>query len=365
MITDLLDIYSGTLRPRHIRFASSLEKLCLDSGIKYTKKIYNIPERIINKINSRITGIRAINKNKDYPLIVHHLINKGDQPYIAEYDLPHSINSYKPNLYKKYHSFTKHLLQKNNLRCIVTFSDWAKRSFGLHYGKEVENKCKRLYPLISEPKEIQSPKDRFFDFLFISTNFVIKGGKALVNAFDRYRKINPNCKICIITDLKQAKKLLGSLDKFAGISWVEANLNENQIQAYMLKSKCLIHPTLSDSFGVVVVEAIACGCAIISSSFGSLIEILDPINSISLNPPTSSIVGDTYIQDLGINNSQVDFMQTLSFHNFEDEIFGKIKLYMEGKDQELMAEGSIKLFKKNFSEEVWRNSCLEILSYFK
>ena len=52
------------------------------------------------------------------------------------------------------------------------------------------------------------------------------------------------------------------------------------------------HPTLSESFGVVVLEALAAGCAVITSAMASLPELVTKANGILLPIPLSIVVGD-------------------------------------------------------------------------
>ena len=85
----------------------------------------------------------------------------------------------------------------------------------------------------------------------------------------------------------------------------------------MCKSDVLIHPTYVDTFGVVVLEAIAHGLGIISTDLYALPEMVyDDINGIILNPPIS--IWDGYLPSKHYKNlsnikESIDNIDTYSF----------------------------------------------------
>jgi len=255
-------------------------------------------------------------------------------------------------------------MEKDSLRAILVFSQWAKRSFELHYGQLVGSKCHVVYPLASDYAMDLPYNSRYYDFCFISTQFRIKCGPELVNAFEKLQShFDHEIKLCIVTDLEEARNLLGNLDTYKGIEWRNAKLSEIEVAQLLASSRCLVHPSLAESFGVVVLEALASGCAIIASNIASFPEMVrDNDNGFLIAAPISTVVGDAFITEYGNASYFADYMNTLSLHLIVDELVRVMSLIvMDTEKTKEMMRQSADLFRDRFSETTWMKCMRDIL----
>lgn len=78
----------------------------------------------------------------------------------------------------------------------------------------------------------------------------------------------------MVTQLAKAREQLGNLDAYKVVEWREANLSEQEIVTSLADTRCLEHPSFNDSFGVVVLEALAAGCDLIATYIASFPELV-------------------------------------------------------------------------------------------
>src|SRR5690349_641992 len=287
----LVEIITGRPRPRHLRFAAAMTDLV--PGTVLQRRDKSPFRRLWTNAQARLTGIRQARfSNLNVPILLHQALAITAQPYAVEYDVPLALHGYNYSNYLLYADKARRLLEHDSLRMVFTFSDWAKRSFALHFGEDAASKCAVCYPLASN-RSNNTLRARKYDFVFIATGFRVKGGPELMRAFRRIRNSGlADIRICVVTNLREATELIGDLSSYEGVDWHPANLDEITIASFLNNAHCLVHPTLWDSFGVVVLEALASGCAIIASNMASLPEMVSNENGILLPIPIGQVVGD-------------------------------------------------------------------------
>lgn len=348
---------TGRTRPRHRRFRAAFECLCRDLGLNYQLRSATPAQRIQIKAVTHWYGVRSVRLEKsDSVGLVHQALNRGSMPYLAEFDVPLALHGYDLRTHRRAASTARSLLERPELRALLTFSDWAARSFGVHFGPEVEAKCRTIYPLAYEAAECGNFDNRSNDFTLISTNFRIKSGPEAVRAFcDIRRGRHTDARFCVVTRLEQARACLGNLERYPGVEWREATLNDAEIARLLTQTRCLVHPSLSDSFGVVVLEALAAGCAVLATDFASFREMVTAANGWAIPAPTATVVGDTYITEFGDAAYHERYLNTLSLHSFQSELAARMFDFLEYPDgaREMM-KASHDLYEARFSLQAWR-----------
>jgi len=355
----ITEIFTGRMRPRHRRFRERLEELSNQSGFDLDVKPPGLKERICINGRLMIDGIRDVGRLEDenHLKIIHQALYSGNAPYIAEFDLPLGVHGYRPDAHRRSYKLARKKLEDANLQHIVTFSDWARRCFGLFFGKEVYEKTFTLYPLASKTADISTaPCERFYDFVFVATQFSIKCGPQVVRSFSRVsRSRMKEARLCIVTNLREASRCLQRcLDDFPNVYWFEAGMSSEEVGRLLANSSCLVHPSLSDSFGVVVIEALAAGCAIIAPRYGSFPELVSPGNGYLIDVPTSAIVGDSYITEYGAPGYHKSLIDTLNLHTVEEQLESLFIDILDSEKQtrEMMLE-SRRQYEQSFSHEIW------------
>jgi glycosyltransferase involved in cell wall biosynthesis len=363
MAVDFLEIFTGRMRPRHRRFHAAFNQLCAELGLNYLLRPVTHIRRVLMQGMTRWHGVR--NLCLDGPNragLLHQALNRGSMPYLAEFDVPLALHGYHIQRHRRAYTEARRLLERPQLRALLTFSDWAGRSFGLHFGAEVEAKCRTVYPLAYEGARCGDFDRKTYDFAFISINFRTKSGPEAVRAFCEIRKQYPDARFCVVTRLAEARAQLGDLDHYPGVEWREATLNEAGIADLLAQTRCLVHPSLNDSFGVVVMEALAAGCAVIATDFASFGEMTGAANGWVLPAPTAAVVGETFITEFGNVGYHRAYLNTLSLHRFEAALAARMSEFLadDGQARRMMA-ASFDLFEARFSRHAWKQRMRAIL----
>lgn len=349
--TKLREIMTGRPRPRHLRFAAALSGLVPETILE--RRDRNVLQRLqVNAVCS-LTGIRTVAlPQKNIPVVLHQALASTDVPYVAEFDVPLGVHGYSYAAYLRHAGKARRLLEQPALRSIFVFSEWAKRSFALHFGEAVAAKCRVSYPLAAP--SVQPDTTRRYDFAFVSTQFRIKGGPELVRAFTAVRESGaPDACICVVTNLEEARLLLGDLAQFPGIEWREAKQSAAAIADLLVQSHCLVHPSLWDSFGVVVLEALAAGCAVIATSMASFPELVAEGSGILLEPPVKLTVGDFTIPWFD-PKALAAALKRMTLARFETDLAEAMtRLATDHTHRDACQFAARDLYARRFSSEAW------------
>ena len=155
-----------------------------------------------------------------------------------------------------------------------------------------------------------------------------------------------NISLDIITHISSS-----TYQNYRGIRFFPANFSKEEIyRKFMCKSDVLIHPTYVDTFGLVVLEALAHGLGIISTDLYALPEMVyDGVNGIVINPPISIWDGylpSKYYKNLSNIKETINSIDTFSF---EKELEKSILKFSENTIFRTKAkEASKKIFLEKF-----------------
>ena len=135
------------------------------------------------------------------------------------------------------------------------------------FGDKILNKTSLNYPHHGINKYQRNKIDisnlKKFKILFIGSQFLLKGGPELLEAFQKIKLLNKNVHLTLITHLPNQFKDIVENDDF--ISCFKPNFNRDQIFKIMKKNHLLVHPSYMESFGMTVLEAMACSLPIITN----------------------------------------------------------------------------------------------------
>ena len=364
-ISRIDNIYTGKLRPRHARFNNLAKKVVSSLNIEFATKYPSYLDRLKINLNTKLVGYRKYNNKikKNTLAIVHHALPQNSSKFLLEIDLPMSLNNYNILNHRRSWKEVRNKLESKECKGIIVFSEWAKRNLVLHYGPKINEKTFVLYPPIYSNQLDFKLKNKNIDFTFIATQFLMKGGHQVLEAFNNLQKSGFNdIKLTIVTRLNELKNIPIDFKNNKNIKWIEANLNDEEITKLLKCSKCLLHPTLSDSFGVVVLEAISQGCAIIASNMASFPEMVSSENGFLINPPIATSVNDTYITEFGNSKYFNSYLETLNLDNLTEEIFNNMKTLISNPETtKSLMQGSLNKFSNKFSETVWISNFKDIL----
>ena len=212
--------------------------------------------------------------------------------FIVELDNPWSLVGFNLPAMRLYRHVIRKILLRDRCTEIRCMSKACRESLKLLFGIEVYEKAVVYYPrqrpvVCAHDIEI-GDKCRF---LFVATQFNIKGGKELVRAFKDVYDANPHCRLDIVSFVPTAE--LDLISSCPGIFVHEPRFSRSEIhERFMKNADVLVHPTYVDSFGLVALEALACGLALIVTDVYALSELVEEErNGYVLKPPISIWAG--------------------------------------------------------------------------
>jgi glycosyltransferase involved in cell wall biosynthesis len=133
---------------------------------------------------------------------------------------------------------------------------------------------------------------RPFDLAFLGRLVSVKGGALLIEALAQLKTSGRIARLLLIGDgpererLQQAAAALGVASQ---IEMAGALAGEALVRA-LNRARILVVPSLYDEpFGIVALEGIACGCAVIASAGGGLTEAVGPCGLIFPNGDASAL----------------------------------------------------------------------------
>lgn len=354
------EIFTGTMRPRHQRFSDALKKLRPSLDVTLPSKA----SRGVMKLTHMAGGIRQMSiPHNPEPVILHQALGSDDQPFYAEFDVPLGVHNYHVPSYLAHGKEAAKLMESNACRGIFTFSAWAKRAFHLHFGEKVAEKCHVMYPLASKHAHTKPAKERGYHFTFIATQFQIKCGPELVAAYKEVAQEFPETKLCIVTRLAEVEGYIKDTKDLPNLEWREADLNEQQIADLLADTRTLVHPSLVDSFGVVVLEALAAGCALITTDIASFPEMCwEGENGALITPPFAGVVGDAFITEYGTTSYVNRLLENMDLGRMREAIRLSMGYFMAHPEK---VEGCMKasehLYHTHFAQDVWLKKMEDIL----
>jgi glycosyltransferase involved in cell wall biosynthesis len=350
------EIFTGRMRPRHQRFVDIFKVAAARKGYEANVVMPNLARRISINTRALIGGIRSfLGGNQRGPALLHQALFENTKfPYAAEFDVPLAIFGYSQARRDRFSSRAKDCLQNPNLKKIVVFSEWARRSFELYFGSEIGKKLHVVYPAVGWNLEpISSETPRKYDFIFVSTQFRIKSGVQVLNAFKQLRaKLGHPLRLCLISNLKEVHRCVGPFENFEGVDFIEANISDAAVRSLLCSSKILVHPSLMESFGVVVLEALNCGCGIVSTNIASFPEmVIDGLNGLKLEPPISAVVGDYFVPELSSAQGFSNLLSSFCLDEWTWNIGVAMESVLTSFDKQNYGLASKKLFSDRFSDE--------------
>ncbi|MES2662038.1 MAG: glycosyltransferase [Pseudomonadota bacterium] len=270
--------------------------------------------------------------------------------FIIDIDNPWSLVGYNLRAMSLYRWIIKNILLSKRCKEIRCMSESCRLSLKELFGEQVYLKASVHYPKISQVVHELPEISNECRFLFVGTQFELKGGEALLKAFSRvYQRLGTG-HLDIITHLPEKFESLAK--SCPGIHIHPAQFTREQIhQEFMTKADVLIHPTYVDSFGMVILEALSYGLAVIATDIYAIHEMVWPNeNGTLLTPPISiwnGVMPSKYYYHLSSINQHIQNSDTKLF---ESQLEAAIEKFIVDETWRISArKNSIKIIKERFA----------------
>jgi glycosyltransferase involved in cell wall biosynthesis len=201
-----------------------------------------------------------------------------------------------------YLPFSKKKREKiiNRSRAFCTVSKFLMDYFSNYY--EIKTSKNILNNAIDFNFEIKTEikKDNsMFEFIHIGSLDSNKNQTLLLDAFSKF-KFQNNLRLTIVGNGPNAELLLkhvtylGLNEKVRFIK----RLERDDVKNILLKSNCLVLCSKIETFGVVLIEAAACGCVLLSTDSGGPLDIINEHNGLIVPQNADDLyLGMKYIID--------------------------------------------------------------------
>jgi UDP-glucose:(heptosyl)LPS alpha-1,3-glucosyltransferase len=201
----------------------------------------------------------------------------------------------------------------------VFVSNKLRDQFLIHY-PDIVSRSIVVSPGVDLPTSLRSPEEcrRQLDWadnqiylLFIANDFERKGLSVLLQAL---KKLNPSIALAVVGQSKQSKKFQAQVQQLGLAERVEFYGKQEDLSTFYRAADLLVHPTLEDSFGMVVLEAMAQELPVLVSTFpycglaSKLTDgvhakvIQDPLNAEQLVYILQNLLNDPPLQQELVNN---------------------------------------------------------------
>ena len=274
-------------------------------------------------------------------------------PFITDIDNPYAFVRYNLNGFRFWRPFFRRMLLAPRCMELRCMSEACRNTLGLVLGSDVASKAEVYYPALERQVpgvgEVASDGPRF---LFVGTQFEIKGGAALVKAWRRVTDALPSATLDLITHLPRQYERAARETK--GLRVHEAAFSRAEIwREFMARADVLVLPTYVESFGMVVLEALAHGLAVIATDVYALPELVeDGVNGRLVHPPLS--IWDNYLptslyRELEHAIEQVARADTAGF----EAALANAMIDVAGSREGLLSarRASLRLFDKRFARD--------------
>ena len=218
------------------------------------------------------------------------ILTRPDRPYLAWSDctfhdyvrIYHDVEGFKASDLARIEEAEANWLSRAE-RILFT-SQWAANRVLETYGLR-KNRV-GVVGLFGEADlpEADTYKDGFH-FLFVSTDFVAKGGPTVVEAFRGVRRRHPEARLTVVGD----PPIDGALE--AGVTYAGYLHKENSGESKRFRElvgsvRALVHPTKSDILPLILIECGYHGCPVIASRRFAIPELVsDAVNGFLLDDP--------------------------------------------------------------------------------
>ncbi|UOU96723.1 glycosyltransferase [Chryseobacterium daecheongense] len=156
-----------------------------------------------------------------------------------------------------------------------------------------------FYPSVKGEKEIERNN---FGFIYISHPFPHKNHLNLIDAFCLFYDLENKGQLVLTVD-RSYKELCDYIDEKIAKGYPIKNIgfvNRDDLYQYYRGNRYLIFPSLTESFGLGIIEAIENGCDIIGANLPYTYEVCEP--SLIFDPNNVQSIKDSIIQSIDFHN---------------------------------------------------------------
>lgn len=281
----------------------------------------------------------------------------NDMPYVVELDNPYVLAFYSLRRFALVKPLLRRVLLGSRCRRIVCVSEACKTTLRTELGGDVADKAAVVYPYIREQTAVHPSFDGVVNFLFVSQEYDIKGGRETLHAFERLVRSGARAHLHMVTNVPREVA-----DEYRHADWLTllpAKIDKRELHdRYFRQAHVYVMPTYVESFGMVYLEALSFGLPIIAVPTYAVPEMVkDGVNGVLLDAPFPFFLPD------GRANPELwppklswsglaDRIRQASYPRIEESLLAALQTAMDPARRRQMAEASRSLFQATFTDDV-------------
>lgn len=214
------------------------------------------------------------------------------------------------NMYRRY--FVPPVIKKS--KKVITVSNYEKERINNHFGFK-DNRLTAIYngvgshfKKVTDLSNLKTIKDKYTlpdnFFFFLGNTDPKKNTKGVLKAFSDFNKAYPNQYKLVMLDYDEGElqKLLASIEgeETRPLIHLTGYVPNTDLPAIINQCTVFLYPSLRESFGIPILEGMACGVPVITSNTSSMPEVagedtalmVDPFNPSEITSAMRTLVED-------------------------------------------------------------------------
>ncbi|MGX1928627.1 glycosyltransferase family 4 protein [Flagellimonas sp. 2504JD4-2] len=220
------------------------------------------------------------------------------------------------NMYRRY--FVPPVIRKS--KRVITVSNYEKERINNHFGF-TDNRLTAIYngvgahfKKVTDSAQLRAIKEKYNlpdnFFFFLGNTDPKKNTKGVLKAFTDFNKIYPAEYRLVMLDYDE-EELLKLLETTGGreirkLIHLTGYVPNTDLPAIISQSTIFLYPSLRESFGIPILEGMACGVPVITSNTSSMPEVagdgsalmVDPLKPIEITEAMRSLIEDKMLADV-------------------------------------------------------------------
>ncbi len=349
---DLIDVDSKTGQGR---YAYSLISGLADLGVDVTLLYADLPDKSIyksiDKKTYRIGSLPLINEYVKNRLInyrsgefdiLHDTTNYGMSPGRSKAKkiiTLHDIGTFRlPQFYRDYTKSKMDSIRTilKDTDAVITVSEFQKREIADWYGIP-EDMIFVVYHGIDTMKFSKTQEQRLIseDYIMYLGNIVPrKGVHHLLNGFNAVKKKLPHNLLLAGVRGYDSESVFSMINEL-GLNervMVKECPDDNEVINFLSYATVFVFPSLYEGFGMPPLEAMACGCPVITSNNSSLKELYED-SAILTDPEDTDGLGNSILSLVNENGANRDLISKgydkVKRFSWENTVRNTLKVYEE------------------------------------
>ncbi|TAI47149.1 glycosyltransferase family 4 protein [Flagellimonas allohymeniacidonis] len=220
------------------------------------------------------------------------------------------------NMYRRY--CVPPVIRKS--KKVITVSNYEKDRINKHFGFEGErltaiyNGVGEHFKKVTDAEQLRSIKDQYNlpdkFFFFLGNTDPKKNTKGVLKAFADFNKEYPGQYQLVMLDYDKAElhRLLSSqgIEEIKELIHLTGYVTNTDLPAIISQSSVFLYPSLRESFGIPILEGMACGVPVITSNTSSMPEVagedaallVDPLDTSQITKALITVIEDEMLTKL-------------------------------------------------------------------